>query len=163
MPVPVRLRRQLVGIADSPLRRWSEEVQSIARLVADNYDDENLRSTFVGLALQLAIEQPLKTPFVAAVVLVANTLKPEIVDAVLEALAKETEGKIAKGEWREVKLYLKFLACLQACLQDDGVFPLLEELFSRAADLQTASSEDVSVSSSSPSTYWNPSSLRLLL
>ncbi|KAL7816414.1 MIF4G like domain-containing protein [Trichoderma aethiopicum] len=142
VPVPVRLRRQLIGIADSPLRRWSEEVQSIARMVADNYDDENLRSTFVGLTLQLALEQPLKTPFVAAVVLVANTLKPEIVDAVLEALAKETESKIAKGEWREVKLYLKLLACLQACLQDDGVFPLLEELFSRAADLQTASSED---------------------
>ena len=148
VPVPVRLRRQLVGIADSPLRRWSEEVQSIARLVADNYDDENLRNMFVGLSMQLAIEQPLKTPFVAAVVLVANTLKPEIVDAVLEALAKETESKIAKGEWREVKLYLKFLACLQACLQDDGVFPLLEELFSRAADLQTASSEDVGVFSS---------------
>lgn len=145
MPVPVRLRRQLIGIADSPLRRWSEEVQSIARMVADNYDDENLRSTFVGLTLQLALEQPLKTPFVAAVVLVANTLKPEIVDAVLEALARETESKIAKGEWREVKLYLKLLACLQACLQDDGVFPLLEELFSRAADLQTASSEDVGV------------------
>ena len=43
-----------------------------------------------------------------------------------------------------MKLYLKFLACLQACLEGDGVFPLLEELFSRAADLQTASSDDVS-------------------
>ncbi|RFU76707.1 hypothetical protein TARUN_5510 [Trichoderma arundinaceum] len=141
-PVPVRLRRQFLSLADSPLRRWSEEVQSIARLVADNYDDENLRNTFVTLVMQLVVEQPLKTPFVAAVVLVANTLKPEIVDAVLTPVAQETEKKIAKGEWRDVKLYLKFLACLQACLEGDGVFPLLEELFSRAADLQTASSED---------------------
>jgi nuclear cap-binding protein subunit 1 len=44
-----------------------------------------------------------------------------------------------------VKLYLKLLACLQGCLEGDGVFPLLEELFSRAADLQTASSDDVSI------------------
>lgn len=142
-PPPVRLRRQLLSIADSPLRRWGEEVQSIARLVADNYDDENLRNTFVNLAMQLVVEQPLKTPFVAAVVLVANTLKPEIVDAILTLATQETESKIAKGEWKHVKLYLKFLACLQACLEGDGVFPLLEELFSRAADLQTASSEDV--------------------
>lgn len=142
-PPPVRLRRQLLSIADSPLRRWGEEVQSIARLLADNYDDENLRNTFVNLALQLVVEQPLKTPFVAAVVLVANTLKPEIVDAILTLATQETESKIAKGEWKHVKLYLKFLACLQACLQGDGIFPLLEELFSRAADLQTASSEDV--------------------
>ncbi|KAL7925434.1 MIF4G like domain-containing protein [Trichoderma austrokoningii] len=141
-PPPVRLRRQLLSIADSPLRRWGEEVQSIARLVADNYDDENLRNTFVNLALQLVVEQPLKTPFVAAVVLVANTLKPEIVDAILALAARETESKIATGEWKHVKLYLKFLACLQASLEGDGVFPLLEELFSRAADLQTASSED---------------------
>jgi hypothetical protein len=118
-------------------------VQSIARLVADNYDDENLRNTFVNLAMQLVVEQPLKTPFVAAVVLVANTLKPEIVGAILTLVAQETESKIAQGEWKHVKLYLKFLACLQACLQGDGIFPLLEELFSRAADLQTASSEDV--------------------
>lgn len=142
-PPPVRLRRQLLSIADSPLRRWGEEVQSIARLVADNYDDENLRNTFVNLAMQLVVEQPLKTPFVAAVVLVANTLKPEIVDAILTLATQETESKIAKGEWKHVKLYLKFLACLQPCLQGDGIFPLLEELFNRAADLQTASSEDV--------------------
>ncbi|KAK5993358.1 Nuclear cap-binding subunit 1-like protein [Cladobotryum mycophilum] len=141
-PVPVRLRRQLLSLADSPLRRWAEEVQSIARMVADNYDDENLRNTFVGLVLQLVIEQPLKTPFVAAVVLVANTLKPELVDVILTRTAQETETQIGQGEWRDVKLYLKFLACLQACLEGDGVFPLLEELFSRAADLQTASSED---------------------
>ena len=48
------------------------------------------------------------------------------------------------GAWREVKLVLRFLACLQGLLEGDGVFPVLEELFSRAVDLQTASSEDVS-------------------
>lgn len=140
----MRVRRQLLGIADSPLRRWAEEVQSIAHMVADNHDDENLRSMFLDLVVQLLLEQPLKTPFVAAVVLIINTLKPEFVDHVLARLAQVTQDKIAEGAWRDVKLLLKFLACLQSLLEGDGVFPLLEELFSRAADLQTASSDDVS-------------------
>ena len=49
------------------------------------------------------------------------------------------------GAWREVKLVLRFLGCLQGLLEGDGVFPVLEDLFSRAVDLQTASSEDVSM------------------
>ncbi|KAG5921623.1 hypothetical protein E4U42_005781 [Claviceps africana] len=142
-PVPVRLRRQLISLADSPLRRWSEEVTSIARMVADHYDDENLRNTFFSLSLQLVLEQPLKTPFVAAVVVVANTLKPELVDGVLARLATHIEDHVGQGRWREVKLLLKFLACLQSCLEGQGIFPLLEELFMRAADLQMASSDDV--------------------
>lgn len=153
-PLPVRVRRQLLSIADSPLRRWNEEVQSIAQMVAENYDDENLRTTFLDLVMQLLVEQPLKTPFVAAVVLVINTLKPELVDEVLARLAQATESKISLGEWRDVKLYLKFLACLQACLEGDGLFPVLEELFSRAADLQTASSDDVSHATGQIGYHW---------
>ena len=118
-------------------------MQSIAQVIADNDDNEELRSTFVNLTLQIALEQPLKTPFVAAVVLAVNTLKPEIAGEVLAKAAADTEEKVKAGEWREVKLYLKLLACLQGCLNGDGLFPLLEELFSRAVDLQTVSSDDV--------------------
>ncbi|KAK4224861.1 MIF4G like-domain-containing protein [Podospora fimiseda] len=124
------------------MRPWHEECQAIANLFTDNWDDELLRGNFVDLVLQLAVEQPLKTPFLAAVVLIANGDKPEIVDLLLLKLAGLVEKKIAEGEWRDVKLYLKFAACLQGCLNGDGVFPVLEELFSRAVDLQTASSED---------------------
>lgn len=114
-------------------------------MVADNAADEELRGTFASLVMQLVVEQPLKTPFVAAVVLLINSLKPDVVEAVLAQVARATEERIALGEWREVKLYLKFLACVQDCLEGDGVFPLLEELFNRAADLQTASSDDVRI------------------
>lgn len=142
-PLHVRVRRQLLSIAESPLRRWSEEVQSIAFMVADHYDYEDLRRVFFDLVLQLQVEQPLKTPFVAAVVLVANTRKPEVVDDVLSQVVEQTQEKIGRGEWREVKLHLKFLACLQSVFEGDGLFPVLDELFTRAAALQTASSEDV--------------------
>jgi len=119
-------------------------VTGIARLVAENDDDSHIRETFVDLVPQVVLEQPLKTPFVAAVVLVLNTLKPEIALEVLRRIAKATEDKIKLGDWRGVKLNLKLLACLQTCLEGEGLFPLLEELFSRAVDLQTASSDDVS-------------------
>lgn len=142
----MRLRRQLLSIADSPLRRWPEEVQSLAALVSDNYEsDADLVRTFIDLAMQLHVEQPLKTPFVAAVVLVANTRESKLAGDVLTRLAKEIEEAVAKGDWRVVKLHLKLLACLQSLLEGEGVFPLLDELFSRAATLQTASSEDVSI------------------
>lgn len=140
----MRVRKGLLAIAENPMRPWHEEVRSIADLMTDNYDDELLRGNFVDLILQLALEQPLKTPFTAAVVLVANTNKPELIDRLLTKLAGAIEARIAEGEWRDVKLYLKLLACLQSLLEGDGVFPVLEELFSRAVDLQTASSEDVS-------------------
>ncbi|RCI08094.1 hypothetical protein L249_6278 [Ophiocordyceps polyrhachis-furcata BCC 54312] len=142
-PVPVRLRRQLFALADSPLRQWGAEVQAVARMLHDNADDEQLCDTFVNLSMQLVVEQPLKAPFVAAVVLVLNTLKPDVVDVVLARLARDIDVSLGSGEWRQLKLLLKFLACLQPCLEGDGIFPLLDELFARAADLQTASSDDV--------------------
>lgn len=174
----MRLRKQLLDIADSPLRGITEEIRGLAQLLADNYDDLRLRDTFVDLALQLVVEQPLKTPFVAAVVLVLNTLshKPVVpltagedgdtkmdgqegedqqqakepqpcvgvVDDLLAKTMAAVEEKVKAGEWRTVKLYLKLLACLQNCLDGEGVFPILDTLFDRAVELQTASSEDVS-------------------
>ena len=46
------------------------------------------------------------------------------------------------GSFRELKLVLRFLACLQGIFNDEGVFPILEELFQRTIDLQTASPDD---------------------
>ena len=180
-PVPSRLRKQIIDLADSPLRRVQEEVNGVAHLLADNYDDERLRANFVDLILQLAVEQPLKTPFAAAAVLVVNTLthKPApaaaptasnggddgldtsmenggqdaskepqptsgVVDDLLTKAAAQVEEKVRLGEWRAVKLYLKLLACLQSCLEGDGVFPILEDLFNQAVELQTNNNEDVS-------------------
>lgn len=147
VPAPLRIRRRLLLIAESPLHRWHEDVVDIARMVTSHDDDNNgpsVRETFVRLVCQLVQEQPLKTPFVASVLLAVNALKkPEIVLETLRAVASAAAHDIAQGRWRAVKLSLRFLACLQPCLEGDGVFPLLDTLFDRAVDLQTASSEDV--------------------
>lgn len=99
------------------------------------------------------VEQPFKTPFVAAVVIFINQKKPELAEQVLTKAQNFLQGYLDVGDWREVKLVLRFLACLQGTLEEEGVFPVLEELFNRAVDLQTASSEDVSISQMFPSLY----------
>lgn len=91
------------------------------------------------------VEQPFKIPFAAAIVLVLNPRKAELVQEFLARAATALQTYLRCGSWREVKLVLRFLACLQGVLEGDGVFPILDELFSRAVDLQTASSEDVSI------------------
>ena len=37
---------------------------------------------------------------------------------------------------------LRFLACLSPVYQEDGILPILDDLFSRVVDLQTASPDD---------------------
>jgi hypothetical protein len=89
------------------------------------------------------VEQPFKIPFAAAVVLVANTHKPEIAKEVLSRAGAAAQTHLENEAWREFKLHLRFLGLLQGLFEGEGVFPVLEDLFSRALDLQTASSEDV--------------------
>ncbi|ODH48126.1 hypothetical protein GX48_05721 [Paracoccidioides brasiliensis] len=143
-PLAVTVRKQLATIAESAVRKAEDDVAQIAKTVSEHYGDEDpeVKNTFVTLVLQLIGEQPLKIPFVAATVLTANTMKPELAAEVLKKVGEIAQSHIKAGNWRDVKLVLRFLACLQGLFEGEGIFPLLEELFSRAVDLQTASSED---------------------
>ena len=40
-------------IQDQPLKKTDEEIGSVAKIIADNYEDEDLRTTFLDLMLQL--------------------------------------------------------------------------------------------------------------
>jgi len=80
---------------------------------------------------------------VAAVVLIANTMRQDLVQEILTRAATGTNNAIAKGEWREVKLYMKFLGSLQGLLEGDGIFPVLQDILSKAIDLQTENNEEV--------------------
>ncbi|KGO64660.1 MIF4-like, type 1/2/3 [Penicillium italicum] len=142
-PLFVQVRRQLLTIAESAARRAEDDVQGIAKTVTDNYDDMEIRRDFVNIALDLVLEQPMKIPFIAGTVLVAHSLKPELGSEVLTKAAEALQKYLDIGAWREVKLLIRFLGILQPLYEGDGIFPLLEELFARAVDLQTASSEDL--------------------
>ena len=106
-------------------------------------------STLLANLVDRVLEQPLKIPYIAGVVLAVNQQRPEIAQEVLDAAATGIQNYLHAGAWREVKLILRFLGSLQGILEGDGIFPIFEDLFARAVDLQTASSEDVS----SPPTY----------
>ncbi|KAL2835923.1 MIF4G like-domain-containing protein [Aspergillus pseudodeflectus] len=142
-PLVVKVRRQLLTIAESAARRAEDDALSIAKNVSENYEDEELRDNFIDISLDLILEQPMKIPFIATTVLTANTIKSELVADVLKRTAERFQHNVNAGAWREVKLLLRFLGCLQCIFDGDGVFTILEELFSRAVDLQTASSEDL--------------------
>lgn len=143
-PLSVKVRKQLLSIAESPLKRVEDEVASIAKTVADNFEDAELRRSFEDLILQLVVEQPFKIPFVAAVVLVMNGLKGEIVEGIIGRAVVDIDRAVKEGEWREVKLLMKFLGGLQGILEGDGVFPVLQDLLTKAVELQTENSDDVS-------------------
>lgn len=142
------------------MRNPQEEVGDIGRTIADNFDDEDVKANTLDLLIQLCVpllhnagllkltpqsvlEQPLKVPFVAAVVLYANDSKPEVAQEVLSRAGAKAQTHLDAGNWRELKLLLRFFACLHNLFQEHGVFPLLDELFNRAVDLQAASQEDV--------------------
>ena len=92
-----------------------------------------------------SFEQPCKIPFVASLFLASNSDKPILTEDFLKRVAASTQTHLEGGAWREVKLSLRLLASLQGLIEGDGVFTILEELFGRAVDLQTASSEDVGI------------------
>ncbi|KAF7714113.1 Uncharacterized protein PECH_000339 [Penicillium ucsense] len=142
-PLFVQIRRQLLTIAESAARRVEDDVVSIAKTVAENYEDEELRNTMINISLDLVLEQPMKIPFVAAVALFAYKNKPELGTELINKTATILQKNIESGSWREVKLLVRFLGCLQPLFVGNGIFPLLEEFFARAVDLQTTSSEDL--------------------
>lgn len=125
-------------------RRFEDDAVHIAKTVADNYDDEEVREQFLEVLVKLVVEQPFKIQFVAVVILAVNTIKSDVTADVLKKTVEALHGALDIGAWRDVKLLLRFLGSLQGILEGDGVFSILEELFSRAVDLQTSSSEDVS-------------------
>lgn len=115
---------------------------NVAKLAADNYDDEYVKDTFRIASLKLVLEQPFKIPFIAAVVLYANGEKSEMAEDVINHVAQELQAAMDAGRLKDVKLLLRFLACLGPLFEQDGIVPILDELFDKAADLQTASTED---------------------
>jgi nuclear cap-binding protein subunit 1 len=90
------------------------------------------------------IEQPFKIPFVAAVALYGNEIKPEIAIEAMKRVGDRAQQALNAGEWKEFKQLVRFFACLQPLYADDGVFTLLGQLFDTVVDLQSANENDVS-------------------
>jgi hypothetical protein len=140
-PFP-KLRRLLLNIASSTKLPQDEAIE-IAKYFGEHFDDERLRSDFFDVWVQLLIEQPFKIPFVAAVALYGNEVKPEIAIEAMKRVGERAQQALNAGEWKEFKQLLRFFACLQPLFEDDGVFTILGQLFDTVVDLQSANENDV--------------------
>ncbi|KAF2158081.1 hypothetical protein K461DRAFT_310046 [Myriangium duriaei CBS 260.36] len=141
-PPGTRLRKKMLGLLDSSFHTPEQDIREIAQLAVQHGGDEYVRDTFCDLAVSISMEQPCKTIFVAAAVVAVNKHRPELTTEVLEKLALLVSRNVRAGKWRDVKLALRLLACLQGIYSDDGILPVLEELFQRTIDLQTANPEE---------------------
>ncbi|RKF61511.1 Nuclear cap-binding protein subunit 1 [Golovinomyces cichoracearum] len=142
-PLSARIRKQLLSVAESPVKRVEDEIISIAKTICDNVEDEELKTGFLDLIIQLVMEQPFKIPFIAAVVMFTDTMQRELVTEVLEKSVSRLNEYIQKGNWREVKLLMKFLGSLQGILEGEGIWIILQDFLTKAVDLQTENNEDI--------------------
>ncbi|KAI9728764.1 MAG: hypothetical protein M1828_002870 [Chrysothrix sp. TS-e1954] len=142
IPPSARIRKEILSIAESPLHKPEDDAAAIGRRIAEHSSDDIFCNHTFEFIPQLIVEQPFKIPFIAAIVRHVNLHKPELANRFMEKIADRTQASLDKGQWRSLKLLLRFLGCLQPLFEDDGVFSLLDELFNRAVDLQAASSED---------------------
>ena len=124
--------------------------------IAVNFEDDQVRGDLLDIAIQLVTEQPLKIPFVAAVILYANDKMQDVTKEILSRAAKQAQSAAYAGDWRQFKLLLRFFGCLQGILEGEGVFAVFDDLFNRAADLQVASEVDVGFDFQKDPTWFPP-------
>lgn len=142
-PLSSRLRKQLLSIAESSHKRVEDEIASIGATLAEHADDASLSSGFFELALQVVLEQPFKIPFVAAALVWANAGQAALGAEILERATQRLDGSVRVGAWREVKLLLRLLAGCQGMLEGDGIWSVLQDLLTKAVELQTGDNEEV--------------------
>jgi nuclear cap-binding protein subunit 1 len=61
----------------------------------------------------------------------------------MKRVGDRAQEALNAGEWKELKLLLRFFACMQGLYQEDGVFTFLGQLFDTVVDLQSANENDV--------------------
>lgn len=124
-----------------------DEIHFLAKTIVDHWEDAEVQGVFFELVERMVGEQSFKVPFVAAVVLAINGMGEvggKVTGEVVGRMAEKCNRSIEAGEWRDVKLSLKFLGGLQGVLEGEGVWIVLQDLLTKAVDLQTENNEEVS-------------------
>lgn len=87
------------------------------------------------------IEQPFKIPFVATIVRVANVANEELGKATIEHFGAELQRYWKGGAFTQFKLVLRFFACLGDMVGADGIYPMLEQLWTKLEAYNTEGNE----------------------
>ncbi|KAI5803149.1 MIF4G like-domain-containing protein [Geopyxis carbonaria] len=129
-----KLKRETIALADSPLVKIEDALQNVATGFIQNFDNEEFRASYLDCLHDLVIEQPFKIPFVATVIRVANLEKEEVAKVVVEHMGAALQKFLQLGLFTQVKLLMRFFACLGNVIGDDGVRPLLEQIIEKLPD-----------------------------
>jgi hypothetical protein len=82
------------------------------------------------------VEQPFKIPFVATIVRVANADNAEAGKAVIEYMSEALQRALHVGDFTNVKLLFRFMACVGDLLGEQGIVPVLEKLVEKLPTYQ---------------------------
>lgn len=149
-PIASRIRRDIIFLGEESLQSSAQDhCAAFGRDIANNFEDDQVRGNLMDTIVAMICEQPLKIPFIAAVVLYANDLNADVSKELIARTNKRMAYTLELGEWRDFKLLLRFQACLQGILEGNGVFQILNQLFDWVIDLQSSSAEDVCANSRS--------------
>ena len=79
--------------------------------------------------LQSAVQLPLFSVVYSAITLRLNSLYPELVKNVLDESVRQVSENLAEGKYTHARRLIQFLAYLNPIISGDGLYPLLERIF----------------------------------
>lgn len=134
-----RLYFDIVEIGDPSRMSLTNRVAQAGFGFAQDLDNLAIRNGVLETFIATIMEQPHKTPLVAAIVLVANSSNSLAGQLAVEHLHSKIEGWLKQGNYNHVKIAVRLLACLEGAIDEGrGVLVFLDRLLDRAIEQDQA-------------------------
>jgi nuclear cap-binding protein subunit 1 len=134
-----RLYFDIVEIGDPSRMSLTNRVAQAGFGFAQDLDNLAIRNGVLETFIATIMEQPHKTPLVAAIVLVANSSNSLAGQLAVEHLHSKIEGWLKQGNYNHVKIAVRLLACLEGAIEEGrGVLVFLDRLLDRAIERDQA-------------------------
>lgn len=99
-------------------------------------DTSELRTSIQDTIAAVVIEQPHKIPLLAGAIQIANFKTNVFGLVVVQMVHSKIQQYIQDADYRKLKNFVRFLVCLGPIVEGDGIHKLLEQLVSKANELQ---------------------------
>ncbi|KAG5358364.1 Nuclear cap-binding protein subunit 1 [Yarrowia sp. B02] len=130
-----RLYFDIVEIGDPSRMSLTNRVAQAGFGFAQDLDNLAIRNGVLETFIATIMEQPHKTPLVAAIVVVANSSNGLAGQLAVEHLHSKIEAWLKAGNYNAIKIAVRLLACLEGVIEDGrGVLAFLDRLLDRAIE-----------------------------
>lgn len=137
-----RLYFDIVEIGDPSRMPVSNRVAQAGFGFAQDVDNLAIRNGVLETFIATIMEQPHKTPLVAAIILVANSSNSLAGQLCVEHLHSKIEGWLKEGNYNHVKIAVRLLSCLESIIEEGrGVVVFLDRLLDRVIELDEKKEE----------------------